>query len=346
MGKLAGGLILGVETSCDETAAAVVDRGRRVLSNVVASQIELHQKFGGVVPEVASRRHVELMLPVIDEALTEADVGLAELDGIAVTYGPGLVGSLLVGLSAAKGLALAADKPFVGVNHIEGHIYANFLSHPDLEPPLVCLTVAGGHTVLLYVPDFGAYEVLGSTRDDAAGEAFDKIARVLGLGYPGGPEIDRIAREYREAGTGSDGIDVVLPRAMLDEGYEFSFSGLKTAALNYINQRRQRGKSVDVPAFSDAFQEAIVDVLVVKTMRAARDKNVTNVIMAGGVASNSRLRERMAAAGAERDLHVFWPAPVLCTDNAAMIAAAGYFRLQAGERSDFALNARPGLTLR
>lgn len=347
--------ILGIETSCDETAAAVVERGRRVLSNVVASQIELHQKFGGVVPEVASRRHVELILPVIDEALERAGMTPADVDGVAVTYGPGLVGSLLVGLSAAKALSLAMDKPFVGINHIEGHIYANFLSHPDLEPPLVCLTVAGGHTVLLYVPEYGAYEVLGSTRDDAAGEAFDKVARVLGLGYPGGPEIDRIARAFwdREQspanpqGDGSRGaVEIVLPRAMLDEGYEFSFSGLKTAALNHINQVRQRGLTLDVAEFSAAFQEAIVDVLVVKTMRAAADKAVTNVIMAGGVASNSRLRERMAAAGAERGLNVFWPAPILCTDNAAMIAAAGYYRLQAGERSPLDLNARPGLALR
>lgn len=338
-------LVLGVESSCDETAAAVVADGRRVVSNVVASQIELHQKFGGVVPEVASRRHVELMLPVIDEALAQADVGLADVDGIAVTYGPGLVGSLLVGLSAGKALALAANKPLVGVNHIEGHIYANFLTHPHLEPPLVCLTVAGGHTVLLYVPDFGEYEILGTTRDDAAGEAFDKIARVLGLGYPGGPEIDRIAREFREGSAGEPEHDVVLPRALLDEGYEFSFSGLKTAAINYIHRMKQRGDDLDVPAFADAFQEAIVDVLVVKTMRAAEDKGVGDVIMAGGVASNSRLRERMAAAGREQGVDVYWPAPDLCTDNAAMIAAAGHHRLEAGERAAFDLNARPGLTL-
>ena len=339
-------LILGIETSCDETAAAVVEQGRIIRSSVVASQIEVHQKFGGVVPEVASRRHLELMLPVIDEALRQAGVTLADIDGIAVTKGPGLVGSLLVGLAAAKALALALGVPFVGVNHIEGHIYANFLSHPELEPPLVCLTVAGGHTALVYVPDYGRYEILGSTRDDAAGEALDKIARVLGLGYPGGPEIDRLAR-------GQDPGRYELPRAMLEEGYDFSFSGLKTAALNLLNRARQRGEEIDVAAFAASFQEAVVDVLVAKTMRAAAEKRVRSVIMAGGVASNSRLRERMTQAARELgdaaglgEMRVYWPAPALCTDNAAMIAAAGYYRLLAGERSPLSLNAEPSLKLR
>lgn len=334
-------LILGIESSCDETAAAVVERGRHIRSNVVASQVQLHQKFGGVVPEVASRRHVELIMPVIEEALEQAGVTLADVDGIAVTKGPGLVGSLLVGIAAAKALAFAGRLPLVGVNHIEGHIYANFLSHPELEPPLVCLTVAGGHTALFYVPEYGQYEVMGSTRDDAAGEALDKIARVLGLGYPGGPEIDRLAK-------GRDPGEYDLPRAMLDEGYDFSFSGLKTAALNHINRAKQRGEEIDVGAFAAAFQEAIVDVLVAKTMLAAEEKGVKSVIMAGGVASNSRLRERMAEAARESDtgMNVYWPAPALCTDNAAMIAAAGYYRLRAGERSPLSLNAQPSLKLR
>lgn len=334
-------LVLGIETSCDETAAAVVERGRRILSNVVASQIQLHRKFGGVVPEVASRRHVELIIPVIDEALRQAGVALDDVDGIAVTRGPGLVGSLLVGIAAAKALAFARRLPLAGVNHIEGHIYANFLSHPELEPPLVCLTVAGGHTALFYVPEYGRYEVLGSTRDDAAGEALDKIARVLGLGYPGGPEIDRLAK-------GQDPHRYDLPRAMLDDSYDFSFSGLKTAALNLINRARQRGEEIDVPAFAAAFQEAVVDVLVAKTMRAAEAKGVRNVIMAGGVASNSRLRERMseAARAAGDGMRVYWPGPGLSTDNAAMIAAAGYYRLRAGERAPLSLNAEPALKLR
>ncbi len=332
-------LILGIETSCDETAAAVVEAGRLVRSNVIASQMELHQPYGGVVPEIASRRHVELIMPVIDRALGEAGATLADMEGIAVTRGPGLVGSLLVGIAAAKALAFARRLPLVGVNHIEGHIYANFLAHPELEPPLVCLTVSGGHTVLFYVPRFGRYEVMGTTRDDAAGEALDKVARILGLGYPGGPAIDRLAR-------GRDPGQVDFPRAMLDEGYEFSFSGLKTAAVQRLERARRRGEAIDVGAFAAAFQEAVVDVLVAKALRAAADKRVERLMVAGGVAANSRLRERLSAEGAAAGLAVYWPPPELCTDNAAMIAAAGYFRLRDGERSPWSLNAEPSLRLR
>lgn len=332
-------VILGIETSCDETAAAVVEAGRRIRSNVVASQTDLHQRWGGVVPEVASRRHVELIIPVIDRALADAGITLADVDGVAVTQGPGLVGSLLVGIAAAKAIAFARRLPLVGVNHIEGHIYANFLAHPELEPPLVCLTVSGGHTVLFYVPAYGQYQVMGATRDDAAGEALDKVARLLGLGYPGGPAIDRLAQ-------GQDPAAYDFPRAMLDESYEFSFSGLKTAAVQQLERARRRGEAVDLPKFAAAFQEAIVDVLVAKAVRAAQEKGVAQIMIAGGVAANSRLRERLTAAGAELGLRVYWPPPALCTDNAAMIAAAGYFRLQAGERAPWSLNAEPQLRLR
>ncbi|MBO8142278.1 MAG: tRNA (adenosine(37)-N6)-threonylcarbamoyltransferase complex transferase subunit TsaD [Firmicutes bacterium] len=331
-------LVLGIETSCDETAAAVVESGRTIRANVIASQIDLHQRFGGVVPEIASRRHVELILPVVDRALQEAGASLDDLFGIAVTQGPGLVGSLLVGISAAKALAFARGLPLVGVNHLEGHICANFLAHPDLDTPLVCLTVSGGHTALVYVPRPGEYEVMGTTRDDAAGEAFDKIARVLGLGYPGGAAIDRLAR-------GRDPGAIPLPRAMAGEGYEFSFSGLKTAALQFLERARREGRKVDIGEFAAAFQEAIVDVLVEKALRAAREKRVSRLVLSGGVAANSRLRERLARQGAALGLDVRWPPLELCTDNGAMIAAAGYFRLKAGERAPLSLNAEPALRL-
>ena len=280
-------LTLGIETSCDETAAAVIADGKYILSNVIASQIDLHQRFGGVVPEIAARKHIEAIFPVIDQALLDAGVKLEDIDVIAVTYGPGLVGGLLVGLQAAKSLAFALGKPLVGVNHIEGHIYANILAEPDLEPPFICLTASGGHTDLLHIPEFGHYEILGRTRDDAAGEAFDKIARVLGLPYPGGPQIDRLAK------AGNRGA-IDFPRGLGGEDtFDFSFSGLKTAALNYINRARQMGEEINLPDFAASFQWAIVDVLSAKVIRAAKEKGAKQIILSGGVAANSSLREKV-----------------------------------------------------
>jgi len=332
-------LVLGIESSCDETAAAVVEDGRLIRSNVIASQIDLHRKFGGVVPEIASRHHVEAILPAIDTALAEAGVTLDDVDGIAATYGPGLVGSLLVGLTAAKALAFAKGIPFIGVNHIEGHIYANFLEHADAEPPLVCLTVSGGHTELFYMPEFGRYTVLGRTRDDAAGEAIDKVGRLLGLPYPAGPDLDRLARN-------GDPQRFDLPRGLAEEdSLDFSFSGVKTAAMNRLNQLRQAGEEVPRADFAASLQEAVVDVLVEKSLRAAVAKGVKTLFLSGGVAANSRLRERMTREAASLGIRVYAPSLQLCTDNAAMIASAGYYRLQRGERSPFSLNADPSLRL-
>ncbi len=332
-------LTLGIETSCDETAASVVRWGREVLSNVVSSQVDIHQRFGGVVPEIASRKHIEWILPVIDQALAEAGVDLQDIDIVAATYGPGLVGGLLVGLAAGKSLAFADNKPFVGVNHIEGHIYANVLAHPDIEPPVVCLTVSGGHTDLLYMPQLGTYDILGRTRDDAAGEAFDKIARVLGLPYPGGPQIAKLA-EY------GDKYAVPMPRGMADaHSFEFSFSGLKTAALNYINGVRQRGQELPLADFAASFQWAIVDILTQKTLAAAVQYRVDQILLAGGVGANNAFRTHLSREAVKHGIAVFYPPLALCTDNAAMIASAGYFRYLAGRRDPWDLNALPGLRL-
>jgi N6-L-threonylcarbamoyladenine synthase len=330
-------LILGIESSCDETAAAVVAGGRTVLSNIIASQIGLHKKYGGVVPEIASRKHLESVLPVIKEALAEANVTLEQIDAIAVTNGPGLVGTLLVGLSTAKALAYALDKPLIGVNHLLGHIYANFLVDEPPAFPLVCLIVSGGHTDLLYMTALGHMELLGRTRDDAAGEAFDKVARSVGLGYPGGPAVERLALL-------GDPNAVTLPRAKTDR-YDFSFSGLKTAVLQYV--QRQGGtltlqQQADLAA---SFQRSVTSVLVEKTRQAAVDKGVKQVILAGGVASNGALRREMAEALAPCDIRLGFPPPILCTDNAAMIAAAGHHLFQAGVRDSMALNAHPSLGL-
>ncbi|GAB6138793.1 tRNA (adenosine(37)-N6)-threonylcarbamoyltransferase complex transferase subunit TsaD [Halanaerobaculum tunisiense] len=333
-------LTLGIETSCDETSVAVVNNGKQVLSNIIASQVDWHRKFGGVVPEIASRKHVEFINPVIEEALTEAEVEFSDLSAVAVTYGPGLVGGLLVGIAAAKSIAYAHNLPLVAVNHIEGHIYANFISYPQLEPPVVCLTVSGGHTNLLYFKELGNYEILGRTRDDAAGEAFDKIARVMEIGYPGGPAIDKLATE-------GDPEAIDLPRPLLNNGgYDFSFSGLKTAVLNYINNQQQRGEEIDQANLAASFQQAVVDVLTAKVVKAARDKGVKQVILSGGVAANSQLQDKLAAELAEFEIDFYSPELELCTDNAAMIASAGYFNWQQKkEKASFELNADPNLKL-
>lgn len=333
------GLILGIETSCDETAAAVVAGGRRLLTNIISSQIELHQPFGGVVPELASRNHLENINLIIQEALAAAGVSWKDLDGIAVTYGPGLVGALLVGVTVAKAIAFARRLPLVGVNHLEGHIYANFLAHPHLEPPFVSLVVSGGHTDLLHVLGYGRYRILGRTRDDAAGEAFDKVARVLGLGYPGGPRIEAAARE------GNPGA-ISFPRAVVkDAPFDFSFSGLKTAVLNYLNRSRQRGEIINAADVAASFQEAVVEVLVERTLAAAARCRVDRVAVCGGVAANSALRSLFQAQSAGTGIEVLYPPPVLCTDNGAMIASVGYYRLQAGHTAPLDLNAVPNLPL-
>lgn len=331
--------VLAIESSCDETAAAVVENGRNVLSNIIASQIEIHKLYGGVVPEIASRKHIEKINQVIEEALAVADKSLEDMDAICVTYGPGLVGALLVGVGAAKAISYATGKPLVGVHHIEGHISANYIANLDLEPPFLCLVASGGHSHLVLVRDYGEYEVLGKTRDDAAGEAFDKVARAIGLGYPGGPKIDKLAKEGNP-----DAIS--FPRASIDEApYDFSFSGVKSAVLNYINGCKMKGESYSEADIAASFQKAVVDVLVAHTMQAAKDYEITQVAIAGGVACNSCLREAMKQACEMNQYSFFQPTPILCTDNAAMIGAAGYYEYLKGIRHGFDLNAVPGLKL-
>ena len=331
--------VLGIETSCDETAVAIVDDGQKILSNVLSSQHEIHDRFGGVVPELASRAHLERLNPLIDDALAEAGTPWSEIEGVAVTRGPGLVGALLVGLATAKAVSLALDIPFLAVNHLEGHIYANHLEH-DLPPhPYVVLLVSGGHTMLVHLPEEHRYEVIGQTVDDAAGEAFDKVARFLGLGYPGGPVLDRLAQQ-------GDPAAVAFPRAMATSGdYDFSLSGLKTAVIRHVNAERDAGREPKLEDLAASFQEAVIDVEVQKTMDAAEAYGVDTVLMGGGVVANTRLRERMAAEGERRGTRVFHPSPELCTDNAAMIAAAGHSRLVRGERSELDVTADPGLPL-
>ncbi len=331
--------ILGIESSCDETAAAVVVNGRTVLSNEISSQIDIHTLYGGVVPEIASRKHVERVNQVIREALRKADRKLSDLDAIAVTYGPGLVGALLVGVSAAKAISFASGIPLIGVHHIEGHISANYIAAPDLEPPFLCLVVSGGHTHLVIVRDYGKYEILGRTMDDAAGEAFDKVARAVGLGYPGGPKIDRAAREGNP-----DAIH--FPRGKVaDSAFDFSFSGLKSAVLNYLNTEEMAGRSVCVPDVAASFQKSVVEVLVGHAMTAAEQYHCSRFALAGGVASNSALRAAAKEACAERGIAFYCPPPILCTDNAAMIGCAGYYDYLRGIRSGLDLNAVPNLAL-
>ncbi|MCL2873480.1 MAG: tRNA (adenosine(37)-N6)-threonylcarbamoyltransferase complex transferase subunit TsaD [Defluviitaleaceae bacterium] len=331
--------ILAIETSCDETSAAIVADGKTVLSNIISSQIDTHKIYGGVVPEIASRKHVETISAIVDEALSAADTKLSEVDAIAVTYGPGLVGAVLIGLSYAKGLSFSLKKPLIGINHIEGHIASNYIENPDFAPPFICLVVSGGHTYIVHVKDFCDYEVLGKTRDDAAGEAFDKVARAVGLGYPGGPKIDKAA-------TTGDKNAIKFPRIYLEEeSYDFSFSGLKSAVLNYLNKCNMMGQEININDVAASFQQAAVEVLVNKTISAAIRTGVSKIALAGGVAANTFLRHEMSNACAQNNMTLNVPKPVYCTDNAAMIACQGYFRYLNGEFSELDLNAVPGLGL-
>ena len=331
--------ILAIESSCDETAAAVIKNGRYVCSNVIFSQIELHKLYGGVVPEIASRKHIEKINQVIHEALEEASMTLQDMDAIAVTYGPGLVGALLVGVAEAKAIAYAANKPLVGVHHIEGHIAANYIEHLDLEPPFMCLVVSGGHTHLVKVADYDKFEILGKTRDDAAGEAFDKVARAIGLGYPGGPKIDALAKEgNRDA--------IAFPRAKVDGNeYDFSFSGLKSSVLNYLNQCEMKQIEVNRADVAASFQYAVIDVLTTHAIHAVKESGMNKLAIAGGVASNSSLRKNLQEACEKEGIQFYHPSPIYCTDNAAMIGVAGYYAFRNGVRHGLDLNAVPNLKI-
>jgi len=332
-------IILAIESSCDETSAAVVVNGREVLSNVIASQIDTHKKFGGVVPEVASRMHIEVIDSVVKAALEEAKVSLKDIDAIGVTYGPGLVGALLVGLQYAKGLSLGSNKPLLGVNHIQGHISANFIEHKDLKPPFVSLVVSGGHTFIVYVKGYRDFEVIAQTRDDAAGEAYDKVARALGLGYPGGPKIDKLAKEGNENA-------IEFPRAKFqDDTLDFSFSGVKSAVLNYLNKAKMKDEEINTADIAASFQKAIIDVLKTNLFLTCERRGIKKIAVAGGVASNSCLRETLQNEGAKREIEILFPSPILCTDNAAMIGSAAHFNYQAGIISDLDINAKPNLKL-
>ncbi len=330
--------ILAIETSCDETSVAVVRNGREVLANSISTQIPLHELYGGVVPEIASRMHVEKINLVIEDALTSANLTLDDIDVVGVTYGPGLVGALLVGVVAAKAIAFAKNKPLVGVHHIEGHIAANYIEHLDLEPPFLCLVVSGGHTHLVYVEDYTNYEIIGRTRDDAAGEAYDKVARAIGLTYPGGPKIDKLAKEGNKDA-------IKFPRAMQDGSYDFSFSGLKSAVLNYVNGAKMKGEEINAADLAASFQASVTDVLVEKAIQFAKEKNISKIALAGGVAANQGLREAMTAACEKEGKKLYYPSLKLCTDNAAMIGCAAYYEYLKGARADMSLNAVPNLPL-
>ncbi len=332
-------LILAVETSCDETAASVVKNGREVLSNVIYTQIALHTKFGGVVPEIASRKHIEKINQVIEGALEEAGVALRDITAIAVTYGPGLVGALLVGVSEAKALSFATGIPLVGVHHISGHISANYIEHRELEPPFACLVASGGHSHLVVVKDYGQYEIIGRTRDDAAGEAFDKVARAIGLGYPGGPKIDKLSKEGNPDA-------IPFPRAKVGSNeYDFSFSGLKSAVLNYLNSCQMRGEGINQADVAASFQKAVIDVLVEHSLHAVKEYGFHKFAIAGGVAANSSLRAAFERKCAGRNVAFYYPSPIYCTDNAAMIGVAGYYEYIRGVRHGYDLNAVPNLKL-
>lgn len=331
--------ILAIESSCDETAASVVENGRTVLSNVISSQIELHKLYGGVVPEIASRKHIEKINQVIEEALKDAGLTLDDMDAIGVTYGPGLVGALLVGVAEAKAIAYAKKLPLVGVHHIEGHVSANYIENAELEPPFLCLIVSGGHTHLVIVKNYGEFEILGRTRDDAAGEAFDKVARAIGLGYPGGPKIDKLSKEGNSQA-------IVFPKGKVSDcKYDFSFSGVKSAVLNYINSAQMKGQEINRADLAASFQKSVVDVLVEHTMEAAKDYKMDKIAIAGGVASNSTLRKAMENACKNNGFKFFHPSPIFCTDNAAMIGAAAYYEYIKGVRHGWDLNAVPNLKL-
>lgn len=331
--------ILAIESSCDETAAAVVENGRSVLSNIIYSQIADHTLYGGVVPEIASRRHIEKINQVIEQALTDAGMTLDDMDAVAVTYGPGLVGALLVGVAAAKAISYARQLPLVGVHHIEGHISANYIENPELEPPFLCLVVSGGHTHLVKVTDYGKYQILGRTRDDAAGEAFDKVARAIGLGYPGGPKIEKVSHEGKPDA-------IAFPRAKIADGeYDFSFSGLKSAVLNYLNGCRMKNIPIVQADVAASFQQSVTDVLVEHARNAVREYHMDKFAVAGGVASNGTIRAAMEQMCIQEGVHFYHPSPLLCTDNAAMIGAAAYYDFIAGKRAGLDLNAVPNLKL-